>query len=103
MRCRNLLAVRPIEGQCHLYEGLRQRGLFARGGIFRDRNRLGLQPAGLLQGAAQHKLDLRVQAAQLDGGPALHGVVDRRVEPQQEWFAFRQKSPLLHFSSSSTM
>jgi len=81
MRAWNLLTVRSIEGQWQLYEGLRERGLFARGGFFRDGGRLGLQPAGLLQGAAQHEFDLRVQAAQLDGGPALHGVVDRRVEP----------------------
>ncbi len=50
----------------------------------------------MLQRAAQHELDLRVQAAQFIGGPPLHRVVYRRVQPHQEWFALRQNSlPLL--------
>ncbi len=51
------------------------------------------QAAGVAQSLAQDKFDLRVQAAQVISRPALHRVVYRRVQPQQEWFSLRQNPP----------
>src|SRR6185437_16662485 len=45
------------------------------------------QPPGVGQGTAQEELDLGVGAAQLVGGPPGQGVVDRRVQAQQETLA----------------
>jgi hypothetical protein len=56
----------------------------------------------LLQRATQDELDLRVQATQLVGGPALHRVVHRRIQPYQKCLALRQDS-LPYLSSSSMM
>ena len=50
------------------------------------RDRVG-QPAGVLQGPAQHHLDLGVHAAQLVGGPAGERVVDRGVDAEDELLA----------------
>ena len=45
-------------------------------------------PARVGQGAAEQELDLGVGAAHLVGGPPGQGVVDRRVEPEQDALAF---------------
>ena len=47
-----------------------------------------------MEGAAQQKLDLRVEAAQFGIGPTLEGFVRRRVQPKQECFPLRH-GPLL--------
>ena len=45
------------------------------------------QPAGLLGGAPQDELDLRVEAAQIIVRPALHGVEHGRIDTKQERLA----------------
>jgi hypothetical protein len=45
----------------------------------------------LLQDAAQHELDLSVQAPQVIVRPSLEGVEDLRVDAEQEGFA-RQRN-----------
>ena len=44
-------------------------------------------PTGVVEGAAQQHLDLGVEAAELVGGPAREGIVDRRIDAQQDLFA----------------
>jgi hypothetical protein len=43
----------------------------------------------MLEGPAQHELDLRVQTAQIGVGPALQRFVRRRIQPEQKWFPLR--------------
>jgi hypothetical protein len=52
----------------------------------------GGEPLLLLELPPQNELDLGVEAAQVVRGPALHRLVHRRVEPQQEWLPFRHGS-----------
>jgi hypothetical protein len=51
------------------------------------RPRLVGHPAGVAEVLAEQHFDLRVQAAELVGGPAGKGVVDGGVDAQQELFA----------------
>ena len=46
------------------------------------------QPPGFGERAAEQELDLRVGAAQLVAGPPGQGVMDGRVEPEQDALAF---------------
>jgi hypothetical protein len=44
-------------------------------------------PPRVVEGAPQEHLDVRVQAAELVGGPSGEGVVDPRIDAQQHLFA----------------
>jgi hypothetical protein len=44
-------------------------------------------PARVFEGPPQQHLDVGVQAAELVGGPAGEGIVDRWVDAQQHLFA----------------
>src|SRR5258706_329284 len=50
------------------------------------------QPPFLLQHTPEHELDLRVQAPQIVRRPALQGVEDRGIDPQQEGLALGHRS-----------
>jgi len=60
--------------------------------VSRRRPRLLWQPAFLLERAAQHELDLSVQAPQVIVRPSLQGVEDLRVNPEEKGFAWRQRN-----------
>jgi hypothetical protein len=53
---------------------------------------LRLQSPGVLQHAAEDELDLPVQAAQVVVRPALEGVEDVAIDPQQKRFPLSHKS-----------
>jgi benzoate membrane transport protein len=59
------------------------------------RARLAGHPPRVRQGTAQQELDLGIGAAHLIGGPPRQGVVDRRVEPQQDALALGHDRRLL--------
>jgi hypothetical protein len=44
-------------------------------------------PAGIIESASQEHLDLGVEAAEIISGPPREGVVDRRVDTQQNLLA----------------
>ena len=46
-----------------------------------------LCPADTLQGVSQDVFDLRVEAAQIIIGPALHGLEHRRIDPEEKRLA----------------
>ena len=48
---------------------------------------VGVVAAGLLEGAAQEELDLRIETAQIIVRPALDGLQQSRVNAKQEGFA----------------
>ena len=51
------------------------------------RTRLSRHPAGIVEGAPQQHLDLRVEAAKLVVGPPRQGIVHRWVDAQQQLLA----------------
>ena len=63
---------------------LRLAPLAARGRI----RRLLRKPSRPAQRLAEQKLDLPVEAAQIIIRPALHGLQHRRIDAEEEWFAF---------------
>src|ERR1700677_254228 len=73
---------------CLLALGLLVVGLLARARASGAAHRAGLarQPAGVAEGAAEHELDLGVGGPHLIGRPLGQGVMDGRIEPEQDAF-----------------